>query len=135
MEYRRRHKHPDEMCGTGFRPGSWRAVKRINKVLVVCGTPGCGALCAYSQVLRPAKRARRLALSPSDGCAAPQCSGSRWHKPPRHAAQQRKWAAALRAGAYALAERPAMATQEQAPRIEGQALDEAIAAALARVVA
>ena len=133
IEYRSRHKHPDEMCGTGFRPGSWRAIKRVNRVLVACGVPGCGTLCAYSQVLRPAKKARRLALLPADGCAAPQCSRSRWHKPSRHAAQQRKWAAALRAGDYVLAERPVMAAQERAPQVEGPALDAAIAAALARV--
>ena len=35
--YRRRYKSADEMCGTGNREGSWRALKRANRVLLVCG--------------------------------------------------------------------------------------------------
>ena len=68
--YRSRHKHPDEMCGLGNRPGSWRALARINKLLVVCGAPGCAALCAYARALRDARRAGRDAIEPVDGCAA-----------------------------------------------------------------
>ena len=131
-DYRARHKHPDEMCGPGNRPGSWQALGRINRVLVACGV--CGALAAYPRVLRTAKTARRTTIAPFDGCAAPCCSRSRWHKAHRHGAQQQRWAAELRAGSLSLAERPAAAAQPTAPRVSGAALDAALAVVLARVV-
>jgi len=81
--YRRRHKHPDEMCGHGNREGSWRTLERINKYVTPCGC--CGTLCAWTNVLIAAGRAAGASISPRHGCAAPSCSQSRWHQPPRHA--------------------------------------------------
>ena len=129
--YRRRHKHPLEMCGHGNRPGSWRALARINRVLVVCGAPGCAALAAYTCVLRDARSARREVIEPDDGCAA--CRRSRWHNAARHAATQRRWAEELRGSVRLLAERPTLVAQEVAAPIEGSAMEGAIAAAMARL--
>ena len=127
--YRRRHKHPDEMCGHGNREGSWRTLERINKYVTPCGC--CGTLCAWTSVLIAAGRAAGAPIAPRHGCAAPSCSQSRWHQPPRHAATQRRWAAELRAGERTLIARPALADQPNARRIDGDELEAAVVAALA----
>ena len=129
--YRRRHKHPHEMCGHGNRPGSWRALARINRVLVVCGDPDCTALAAYTRVLRDARRARRTVIEHRDGCAV--CRKARWHKAARHAATQRRWADELRGGERLLAERPTQMEQQTAAQITGSALERTIKAAMARL--
>ena len=129
--YRRRHKHPLEMCGHGNRPGSWRALARINRILVVCGGPDCAALAAYTRVLRDARRAGCTAIDRRDGCAA--CRKSRWHKATRHAATQRRWAEELRRGARLLAERPTLVAQEAAELVEGSEMEDAITAAMTRL--
>jgi hypothetical protein len=132
-EYRRRHKHPDELCGPGNRPGSWKALKRLNGVLTVCGAEGCGTLGALPRVLRAAHAAKRTAISPIDGCASRRCSRSRWHQPPRHAATQRRWAAELRAGVRQLVVRPLTIEQESAQRLGGADLEAAVNAALSQL--
>jgi len=128
-EYRRRHKHPSEMCGTGGRAGSWRAMARINRVLVVCGEPGCATLNAYARVLRDTHAARRATIELRDGCAV--CRRSRWHRAARHAATQRRWAAELRCGERLLVRRPTHVEQEVAARVVDNALAGAVAAAMA----
>ena len=127
--YRRRYKSVDEMCGPGNRSGSWRALERINKLLTPCGT--CGTLCSWPRVLRAADTAAGAAVAPAHGCAAPGCSDSQWHQPPRHAATQRRWAAELRAGARELIARPALAEQPNARLVAGDELEATIVAALA----
>lgn len=129
-EYRRRYKSADEMCGTGNREGSWRALKRANRVLLVCGKGGCATLCAYTRAVRAANAAGRSAMQPGDGCAARGCSKARRHKAPRHAATQRRWATELQAGTRLLAARPETTTQETAARITGDELAHAIDEAL-----
>ena len=128
-EVRRRYKSEDEMCGTGNREGSWSAMTRINKLLTPCGA--CSTLCSWPRVLRAADREDGAAIAPAHGCAAPGCGGSRWHKPPRHAATQRRWAAELRAGERMLVARPTHAEQPNARRITGDELEGVIDAALA----
>lgn len=130
-EYRGRHKHPDELCGPGNREGSWAALGALNGVLVVCGR--CGTLGAWPRVLRAAYAAKRLDIAPHDGCAAATCSRARSHKLPRHAAQQRRWAAQLRDGSRTLVERPMHVEQPAARPIDGASLDAIIDDALARL--
>ena len=127
--YRRRHKHPDELCGPGNRAGSWSSIDRINKLVTPCGA--CTTLCSWPKVLCAAGKEDGAAIAPAHGCAAPGCSGSAWHKPPRHAATQRRWAAELRAGERMLVARPTHAEQPNARRITGDELEGVIDAALA----
>ena len=127
-EYRRRHKHPKEMCGHGNRPGSWRALTRINRVLVVCGAPDCATLGAYPRVLRDARGAQRTAIGLRDGCAA--CRKSQWFKAPRHAAQQQRWVAELQSGKRLLVRRPAFVEQAVAARVVDSELNYVVAAAI-----
>ena len=127
-EYRRRHKHPLEMCGPGNREESWAAIGRINAVITPCGTAGCNTLCAYPCVLRAARG--RDEVLPTDGCAV--CSASAWHQRTRHASTQRRWAEELRAGAKQLAARPCFVEQADAWRITGAALESVVVAALAQ---
>jgi hypothetical protein len=129
-EYRTRCKHPDEMCGTGNREGSWHALERACGVLVVCGKHGCCALGAYVWAVRAAHAAGRVRVRSGDGCGAKGCGVARWHKAARYAATQRRWAAALRAGTMQLATRPETTEQEQAVRVVGEELEGAIEAAL-----
>ena len=110
--HRRRYKHPHERCGPGNRESSWRAIARVNTVLTPCG--GCGTLCAWPRVLRAAFAADGVAIAPAHGCAARGCSNSREHKPPRHAATQRRWVAQLRSGERLLIERPTRVEQHAA---------------------
>ena len=129
--YRRRHKHPDEFCGPGNRSGSWRAIERINKVLAPCGR--CGTLCAWPRVLRAALATSGPMVAPEHGCAAQGCSKAKTHKPARHAAVQRQWAAQLRNGARVLIARPSRIEQSAAQQLQDNALEAAIAAALTRL--
>ena len=130
--YRRRHKHPDEMCGLGNRDGSHEAVGRINTVVTPCGV--CSTLCAWPCVLRAAYAAGTSQIAPKHGCAALACSGARGPKPPRHAATQRSMAAQLRARERVLIPRPQRVEQPIARPLEGDALEAAIRAALSRLV-
>ena len=129
--YRRRHKTSDEMCGAGNRDGSWRSLQQLNTLLTPCGA--CATLCSWPRVLRAADIADDAKIAPRDGCAAPGCSRSRWHKAARHAATQQRWATQLLAGTRVLFERPTLAAQPNARRLAGTELDAAIDAALALV--
>ena len=127
--YRRCYKSSDEMCGPGNRDGSWSSIERINKLLTTCGD--CATLCSWPRVLCAAGKEDGAAIAPAHGCAAPGCSGSQWHQPPRHSATQRRWAAELHAGERMLIVRPTLAEQPNARRITGDELDRAIDEALA----
>ena len=129
--YRRRHKHTDELCGAGNRVGSWAALGRLNGIYTPCGA--CGALCRWTRVLIDAGAEAGAPIAPEHGCAAPTCSRSRHHQPPRHAAAQRRWAEQLRAGTGTLIERPAHAEQPSARVVIGDELEATIAAALAHL--
>ena len=74
-EYRRRHKHPDEMCGTGNRDGSWRALERINNMVTICGS--CDTLCAWSRVLTAAGTVARYTRLGTSNCVYARGARSR----------------------------------------------------------
>ena len=103
----------------------------IHKLTLVCRRVGCGALVNWRHAKAKANRMGRGTLAKGDGCAGHRCAAR--FKRARFAAQQRKMAAALRAGRRVLAAWPQHADDTEVWLLPAEMRDAAALVAEGRV--